>query len=160
MACWSLIFEVDMKIRDLKERYFSIFGEDGVPQNGIDDIEKELNIQLPEDFKQIASFYSGGLVGDCSLHEIAKEGVATNIVQETLRLRVSINLPSQFVVLAEPPESLILLDTSRGRNEVLWCDATDVHNLASYDFIAKPDTWSTYSEFFESILVDEEENQG
>lgn len=143
-------------IEELKRRYTSIFGEEGCDIGTLKDIERELDVELPLDFVEIATFYSGGYLGGISHHEIASKSVSTNIVEETLRIRESVGLNPNFVVIAEPPESIIVLQVSSAP-EVIWCDAVEAKNLNSRKFENDPITWNMYSDFFE-YLLDEEDN--
>ncbi len=146
-------------IQKLKERYTSIYGSEPVSTETLKTIEDKLGVELPADFKEIASFYSGGLLGGISHHAIAAEGAATNIVEETLRIRKAIGLADRFVVLAQPSESLIVLcvDKGDGSSEVIWCDAVEAKNLNSYNFMNAPDIWDSYMEFFSHLLDEDEE---
>ena len=74
-------------INSLKERYDAIYGSESCDDGVISQIETELGLQLPSDFKEISLFYSGGFLGGISHYEIASISDATNIVKETLRLR-------------------------------------------------------------------------
>ncbi|MCG8613267.1 MAG: hypothetical protein MI864_22380 [Pseudomonadales bacterium] len=84
------------------------------------------------------------------------EGEATNIVQETLRIREAIGLDSDYVVLAEPAESIIVMKTT-GDPAVLWCDAVEAKHVNLQEFVNEPDTWESYSAFFEYLLDEEDE---
>ena len=85
-------------------------------------------------------------------------GSAANIVAATLELRSAINLPHRFVALAEPANSLIVLDTDTG--SVTWYDANDVAYLDTpQEMSAAPDTWPTYADFFEFLLDREDEQR-
>ncbi|MBE0464325.1 MAG: SMI1/KNR4 family protein [Halomonadaceae bacterium] len=144
-------------INNLRTRYEAIYGSEPCNDFAIFEIEEKLGIRLPEDFKEISTFYSGGLLGGISHHEIANISEATNIVQETLRLRHSIGLLDCYVVIAEPSESLIVLNTDE-QPAVIWCDAVEAKNINSLSFNNQPDTWRSYKEFF-SYLLDEEEDE-
>ena len=146
-----------VNISELESRYVALYGKEPCGIGVIGDIERELGVRLPADFKLIAGFYSGGLLGGVSHHEIASVGAATNIVRETLRLRGSIALSDSYVVLAEPSGSVIFLDVS-GRPAVIWCDAVEVESLSARNFINQPDVWGSYSDFF-AYLLDEEEGE-
>lgn len=148
-------------IEQLRERYLAFFGEEGVGDGVIEGIEARLGVALPEDFTQVAGFYSGGLLGGISHHEIASEGDATNLVEETLRIREAVGLPRNFIVLAEPPESLIVLsvDASNGSDAVIWCDAVEVNALRDNSFINPPQTWKTYADFFEYLLDSQDDEE-
>src|SRR5262249_17561566 len=109
---------------DLRDHYIAQFGHEPTDSDELDGIERELGVQLPPDFKEIATFYSGGMVGGISHNAIAASGPATNITGETRWLRQAIGLPCNFIVLAEPPASLIVMDTT---GPVVWLDDIDVH---------------------------------
>lgn len=144
-------------ISSLKSRYDAIYGSEPCGDGVIADCEEKLGIKLPAEFKEIATFYSGGFLGGISHHEIASIGEAPNIVQETLRLRESIGLGGSYVVIAEPSESLIVLNVA-GKPSVIWCDAVEARNINSLTFSNRPDTWESYGEFF-AYLLDEEEGE-
>jgi len=145
-------------IQELEKKYTQLYPSDAVEESVLKRIESILKIKLPEDFCQIANFYSGGLMGGISSFAVACEDVTPNIVEETIRLRNAINLPLRFIVLAEPPESLIVMDTENTPS-IIWCDATDAERIADMSFISEPQTWDSYSEFFKKLLEDEEEEQ-
>jgi len=145
----------------MRERYIRLQPSETTSLQELDRIEKILGIKLPKDFRSIASFYTGGFLGGISHNAISCEGPGYNVVEETLRLRASVNLPNRYLVLAEPPESLIVLDTSKKTSAdsptVLWCDATDVSRLDDPSLLTNPDTWISYSAFFSYMLSEEEE---
>ena len=115
-------------IKSLKKRYEDIYGIEVCAVEVMGSIEKELDIKLPNDFKEIASFYSGGLVGGISHYDIAVSEGTSTMVQETLRIRKAAGVNNNFVVLAEPSGSLIVMNVS-GVPGVLWCDANDAENI-------------------------------
>lgn len=133
----------------------SIYESEPCGDGVITEIETNLGIQLPDDFKEVAKFYSGGFLCSISHHEIASFGEATNIVRETLRLRESIGIADNYLVIAEPSESLIVLNT-KGKPIVIWCYAVGANNINSGRFSNKPDTLDDYGEFFEYLLAEEE----
>ncbi|WP_045521070.1 SMI1/KNR4 family protein [Neobacillus niacini] len=143
-----------MKIRELMERYENLYSLEGLNDKQINVIETSLEIKLPNDFKQICSFYSGELIGNISI--FAFDGNSPNIIDETLSLRDAINLPLNFIVLAEPPASLILMDIEK-KPSVLWCDSNDVQRIHNHSFVSSPDYWDTFSDFFLSRTIDDEE---
>lgn len=112
------------RMTGLKKRYLAIaelydISTDGIAPDEIADIEKTLSVSLPEDMKYIASFYDGDALGDIdSLRFFGKGG---SIVGETLRMRKNAALPERYVVIAKPPESVVLLDT-QGAPAVIWLD--------------------------------------
>lgn len=145
----------------IKKRYMnicSINNSKGVDDNTLNKIEQILNVKLPYDYRKIASFYEGGGVGIIEEFAIAYENITPNIVEETIRLRKAINLPHRFIFIAEPSESVIVMDTENTPS-IIWCDATDVDRINNKSFSITPNTWNTYLEFFEYMLDDEEEEQ-
>ena len=148
---------------NMRERYISFFGEESVPDGAIDAIESALKLILPDDVKKIGTFYRGGMLGGKSHNALEPTGPAMNVVDETLRLRSAIQLPHRFVVLAEPANSLIVLDTesrASGAPAVIWCDANDVVYLDDVSAMAThPETWPSYSAFFEYLLDEETEER-
>ncbi|EPM67874.1 hypothetical protein A584_20098 [Pseudomonas syringae pv. theae ICMP 3923] len=142
-------------IGDLKEKYKSHYDLESGSKEAIESLEKKLKIKLPLDFKKIAIFYNGGLLGGVSHHAISSEKNPLNIVDETRRLRKAINLAAEFIVLAEPPESIIALDISSAP-AVIWCDAIDAENLNTKKFSTQPDYWESYASFFSYLLEREE----
>jgi len=147
------------KICELKLRYERLLPVDGISKTELNEIQTKLNVHLPEDFCEIALFYSGGLLGGISNYSFANSDGSTNIVDETISLRKSINLPSRFVALAEPAESLIVMDT-QSTPSIIWLDAVEVNKLDSRSFLSEPDEWSTYADFFAQLLNDEEAGNG
>lgn len=145
-------------IQELEKRYTQLYPSDGVDESVLKKVESILKLKIPGDFCQIANFYSGGLLGGISSFAVATQDITPNIVEETIRLRNAINLPSRFIVLAEPPESLIVMDTENTPS-IIWCDATDAERIAYMSFVSEPETWDNYLEFFIKLLEDEEEEQ-
>lgn len=138
-----------MLIAELKQIYENFYGNQGTDFNDILYIEKRLGIKLPNDFKEIARFYSGGLLGDIEHYSISI-GFEPNIVNKTLELRGSINLNNRYIVLAEPAESIIFLDIES--YNVIWCDSTDL-------FSDNSDKWNSYQDFFSYLLLEDIEMQ-
>lgn len=143
-----------LKFLKLKERYLKIADKDGINEQEFENIEYALDITLPDDFKKISGFFGGGCLGSVENYSFA-HGKWNNIIDETKRLRETVKLPHRFVVLAEPPESLILMDVE-SKPSVIWCDSADIYNLESKSYIRDPDTWENYSDFFSELLSDEE----
>jgi len=145
-------------INKLRERYVALYGNEPADGAMLVGIEKALGVSLPEDFREIARFFRGGFFGGKSHHAIANSGPANNIVEETVRLRKAIDLPTRFVVIAEPAESLMVMETGDGNSRVIWCDAVDARNLTNIETLHNPQIWANYSTFFE-YLVEEEEGE-
>ncbi|MBV7276076.1 SMI1/KNR4 family protein [Clostridium sp. PL3] len=146
-----------MNNKELKERYLNLQPSDGVNKEVLSEIEKTLNVKLPEDFCEIESFYSGGYLGGISNYSFSSNDGETNIINETIRLRNTVDLPLRYIVLSEPPESLIVMDT-KNIPSIIWCDAVEVTKLNDKSFISKPDEWDSYSDYFAQLIEDEEEN--
>jgi hypothetical protein len=127
-------------------------------ESELDFMQKELRVRFPDDFKEVSSFYSGGMLGGISHNAIVGRGPVTNITDETKRLREAVGLPHWFVVLAEPPESLIVMNTNTATSSpaVIWCDAIDVSRLGKLLGMHNPQTWASYAEFFEFLLDNED----
>lgn len=142
---------VDKKlIIDARLRYEKLYGNEPCEEYAIDKIEESLKIKLPDDFKLISTFYSGGSLGGISHYEISLSG--DSVLTETLRLRESIGLLHKYVVIAEPASGLIVLNVDN--DNVIWCDSTDAGNLNT-DSCNNPDVWKSYADFF-TYLLDEE----
>ncbi|MEQ2005993.1 MAG: SMI1/KNR4 family protein [Limisphaerales bacterium] len=142
----------------LQQRYRRLFGIEPAAPTDFLTIERSLNLELPEDFKAIARFYRGGFLGGKSHHSTAVVGPATNVHEETIRLRKAITLPKHFVAIAESAASLIVMTCLKGDSRVIWCDATDATKLERADELRQPQVWPNYAVFFEWLL-DEEENE-
>ena len=149
---------------NMRERYISLFGEEPAHDSALEAIQSALDVTLPDDVKKIAEFYCGGILGGISHNSLEATGPATNVVDETQRLRRTINLPHRFIVLAEPSESLIVLDcesNATGGPAVIWCDANDVGRVDHVPSMSNlPGTWPSYSAFFSYLLDEEEEERG
>lgn len=104
---------------------------------------------------KISRFFSGGLKGGISHLAHASKGPEDNIVIETLRLRKSIGLNNRYIVIAEPAESLIVLNIES--SEVIWCYNLDVHNINNGNYLVTPDRWENYLSFFKYLLDEEDE---
>lgn len=143
-------------IQSIKKRYDLLFTDDMITPQVAAKIEQQLQLQLPDDFKEIASFYNGGLLGGISIFSYNDHH--PNLIEETLRLRKDIQLSHSLLFLAEPAGSMIVLDTAQ-TPAVIWCDSIDVHQLHDRSFQIAPDTWNTFSDFFEYLLTQEEEEQ-
>ncbi len=138
-------------IESLRKDYLDNYEEDGISDENIKTIERKLGIILPDDFKKIATFFNGGEVGAFDLYNFYFDENEYNIVDETLRLRESISLPMQYVVLAEMSESIILMNV-KSQPAIIWCDSYDVENIVSGNELNNPDLWDSYSAFFASML--------
>ncbi|MCQ2995601.1 SMI1/KNR4 family protein [Pseudomonas syringae] len=141
----------------MKERYLSLYKADTSSAEDMRGVENSLSVRLPEDFKEIATFYTGGFLGGISHNAMFSATNPLNIVSETLRLRKSINLSMEYIVLAEPAESLIVMNVSKSP-AVIWCDANDAEHLGTGELSTPPDCWENYASFF-SYLLEREESE-
>jgi hypothetical protein len=139
----------------LRRQYVEHFGIEGVPTKVINEIERLLEVLLPNDLKEISTFYGGGIVGEIS-HFAFTIGPANNVAEETLGLRGAIGLPHQYVVLAEPPDSIIVLDCeAKSEPAIIWFDAGELQKLPAIDSLTTPDIWQKYVDFFAYLLNQE-----
>lgn len=145
----------DMNI--LRNKYRTLYDIDGISKEYLDRIEQELQIKLPNDFREISSFYSGGDVGGIDIHSFILSD-PTNFIGETLRIREAVGLPNRFVVIAEQAESIIVMDTEN-KPSIIWLDSVEVTKLEKQDFISKPDVWQDFSDFLNYLLDEEEEER-
>ena len=150
---------MNKKNSEMKKRYEALYSDDGINNEELIEIEKMLEVELPETFCEISIFFSGGYLGSISNYSFSRVGNSLNIIDETIRLRESVNLPTRFVVLAEPSESLIVMDT-KNTPSVIWFDAVEISELEKKSFTSKPDEWETYANYFNAQLEEEEEEQG
>lgn len=144
-------------INELQNKYQALYDFDGVTKESLDKIENELQIKLPNNFREISGFYSGGIVGGIDIHSF-QFSEPTNFIRETIRIREAAGLPNRFVVIAEQTESIIVMDTEKTPS-IIWLDSVEINKLEQQDFISKPDVWEDFSDFFHQILEDEEEER-
>jgi hypothetical protein len=141
-------------MNQLKARYERLNGLRPADSDYLRGLESGLGISLPDDFLSAAEFFDGSGIAVLPLHAIASSP-ALNVVSETRRLRRSIGLPDDFLVLGEPSESLLVLDCGGGG--VIWCDALDAPRLGKQPLAREPETWASYGDFL-AYLLEEEEN--
>lgn len=139
----------------LKERYVALNGQRPTSDEFLRVIESTLEVELPADFRNISKFYDGSGINVMPLFSLAGNAPKMNPVHETLRLRESVRLPRNWLVLGEPSESLLLMDCA-DQGKVLWIDGIDVTNISSNSFTRQPDSWSSFSDFFNYLLNEEE----
>ena len=149
------------RLSELKKRYLAIaeiydVSTDGITPEELENIERTLNVTLPDDMRYISTFYDGDMLGDIDcLRFVGKGG---SIVGETLRMRKTAGLAERYAVIAKPPEGVVLLDT-QGSPAVLWLDIDGGDCGSIADMLEEQDaeTWETYADFFEELLSEEEE---
>lgn len=149
-------------LESLRNRYLALYGEESSDPNAISSLEKALNVSIPKDFTFISTFYRGGMVGGIEHLAIAPDTTSESILTETKRVRSAIELDRSLIILAEPSESVIVLDCSDSvepASRVIWCDPHQLNQLASATSgIIEPavDAWRDYASFFEFLLTQEE----
>ena len=139
-------------LKEIKDRFLRVSEPNGISEKELNYIQIHLNVLLPDDFKNIATFFSGCFVGSIDMYDFIASDI--NIISETLRLRCTIDLPHRFVVLAELSESLVIMDTEQSPS-VIWCDSCDAENIGKSDYSIKPDVWDSYSDFFDDMISEE-----
>lgn len=147
------------EVEDLIDQYLQIREAAPVPEEELAKIEARLDIVLPADLRQISRVYWGEDLGERGHYEIAAGGPSFNITDKTLELRQSIGLPHRYVVLDEPPESLIVMETQASPDlpaPVTWLDAFDAERLVTGEpLIGSPDIYASYAAFFSAMLAAE-----
>ncbi|WP_285397690.1 SMI1/KNR4 family protein [Lysinibacillus sp. fls2-241-R2A-57] len=143
--------------KELRNKYRALYDIDGISKGYLDKIEHELQIKLPNDFREISGFYSGGIIGGIDILSFLLSE-PTNFIGETLRIRDAIGLPTRFIVIAEEAESIIVMDTEN-KPSIMWLDSVEVTKLEKQDFMSKPDVWEDFSDFFNYLLDEEEEER-
>ena len=144
-----------LDLKELKRRYIAMNGARPASKNVLKAINADLGLQLPQDFLEIGEFFDGGGINVMDLYSLAGNSPKINPVDETLRLRSAVGLPPTWLVLGEPPESLLLMDCAAG-GRVIWIDAIDVERISTQSFMSQPDSWNSFAEFFEYLLDEEE----
>lgn len=146
-------------IEELRSRYIALAGARPASIELLDGIEQQLQVKLPSDFREICDFFDGGGMDVLPLFSLAGNAPQLNPLHETLRCRETIGIPSNFLVLAEPPESLVILDCF-GEGRVLWVDAVDASRIVTGKFTSKPNIWPSFANFFSYLLDEEEAERG
>ena len=144
------------KLRKLLKQYQDLLLEDALEGCSNDDLHKvelNLDITLPDDFKEISLLYSIDYLGGISNYQVVRDGNSLNLIDETLRIRNAIGLPHEYVFLAELDSSAILLNTVK-QPHVIWVDSIAIgrlNQLESHEY----DAWENYQDYFEYLLQEE-----
>jgi hypothetical protein len=155
------------KINSLKEKFFQLFpsGENaGLNADDIKHIEEILKIYLPKDFVSIARFFDGnnGIIFN-NMYSFNPANVDWNICDQTIKLRKSVNLPHNLLVLAEPDEGVVLMEIVSGNefsSKVYWLGIGDAHNLIEGKSLEdNPTIFSSFTDFFAYLLNEEEKRR-
>ncbi len=121
-------------------------------------LEHELKISRPDSFKLVGEFFDGSGIYVLPLDQIGWES-PTNVLDETKRLRISGRLLSNYLVLGEPAEGLIVMDCNSRSGQVLWCDAIDVDRIGKEALMTAPEVWGCYLDFVEYLVSEEESDR-
>jgi hypothetical protein len=140
----------------IRERYVRLNGKHSAEKSYLRKVETDLGVSLPDSFLAAAAFFDGTGIRVLPLYAVARKPMA-NVLDETKRLRSTIGLPANFVVLGEPPESLLVLDCNSGK--VFWCDATDARGLQNLSFVREPEVWADFGDFLAHLVSEEEEDR-
>ena len=146
-----------LSISKIKKKCLETLGDNGIGEHEIHQIESLLNLSLPDDFKMISEFFSGGIIGVFDNYSFI-QGPWDNIIDETIKMRHTVGLPHHFIVLAEPPESLIVLNV-KSHPSVIWCDSIDVDHLLDGLYESPPNTWNYYKDFFYEQLCNNDSDE-
>ena len=144
------------KLRILLKQYQDLMLEDALEGCSNDDLHKvelNLDITLPDDFKEISLLYSIDYLGGISNYQVVRDGNTLNLIDETLRIRNAIGLPHEYVFLGELDTSAILLNTVK-QPHVIWVDSIAIgrlNQLESHEY----DAWENYQDYFEYLLQEE-----
>ena len=126
---------------------------EGCSNDDLHKVELNLDITLPDDFKEISLLYSIDYLGGISNYQVVRDGNTLNLIDETLRIRNAIGLPHEYVFLAELDSSAILLNTVK-QPHVIWVDSIAIgrlNQLESHEY----DAWENYQDYFEYLLQEE-----
>lgn len=145
----------------LKNQYQTLFPDGhGVAYSELNDIENKIGKILPNDFREVASFYNGGIIGGYSLYTITSDAENEyGIVNRTEVLREVINLPKKYLPLyCEYGLIYLNLDNdSPNFGQVVYCDNEEAQNLFNPTYPKSPYwTFPSFFYFFEFLIKEEE----
>ncbi|MFJ3461716.1 SMI1/KNR4 family protein [Achromobacter spanius] len=141
-------------IDELRMRYAELNGIRPASTEFLDKIESLLELRLPRAFRLVCEFFDGAGIYTIPLFSLSGTAPRLNPLSETERLRIKVGLPKNYLVLAEPPASLIVMDCD-GEGAITWLDAIDAERIGERAFSRPPDCWHSFEEFF-CYLLDEE----
>lgn len=120
-------------------------------------IEKELNIILPIDFKQLCQVCRYDYFDYFAFYNFRIED-KFSVIAQTKSLREVWGLPNEYVVLFEDDVSMIMLKTiSVEKSEVIWLNQSDFDNICAGKHMQyNPTIFPCFVDFYE-FLLDEEE---
>ena len=142
-------------------KYLGLFEKRPLTESQINYIQDSLSIKLPDDLKSIMSVFDGYYeMAHQSLFSFNPSVSNWNIIEKTLFYRKSDCMrPKKYIALREEGESFIALDTEVG--SVIWCSLSDAYRLKDGDsLIDNPKIFSTFKDFFEYLVTEEEKERG
>jgi hypothetical protein len=148
---------------NLKNRYLQLFPASKVEESIVQSIELSLGIVLPDELKTILEYYDASeILGSLSLFHFSNAG-DWSVGEQTNIFRDKISLPKKYLVLQEGNESFIVLETQSDSQKdapVFWVGVSDVYNLIEGKVLLdNPTIFSTFTDFFEYLLDEEEKNR-
>lgn len=149
-------------IKNLLERINLVEGVKGLNEDAIRQVEMHLNVNLPNDFKEISQVVNYEYLGGMAFFNFESEDTYS-VMRETLAYRKNASLPHRYLVLAEDDASVIFLETKNDPNQetpVIWCAIEDAYNICEekpleYDHKIFP----SFKNFFEYLLNEEIKRQ-
>jgi SMI1-KNR4 cell-wall len=125
----------------------------------INNVEQELNITLPIDFKKINLNCSYEFLGSFEFYNFGRKD--DGVIPETKALREIYNLSNEYIILSQNGASAIFMKIiSSEEAQVIWCDEMDGMNLLEGQPMQyNPTIFNSFSEFYEFLLDREEENR-
>jgi hypothetical protein len=150
---------INKKITGLLQRVQKIEANIVLTQNEISNVERKLNIILPNNFKELCHNCSYEIFNFSEFYNFGSESTYS-VITQTLGWRKSINLPHNYLVLGDDGTSAILMKIEGNESSVIWCSLEDVLNICKglpmkYD----PTVFPTFTDFYEFLLDEEEKSR-
>jgi hypothetical protein len=123
----------------------------------VNNVERELQLTLPNDFKRICSYCSYEFLGGFEFYSFD-----IGVIKKNLEFRKNYNLPNNYIVLVQEDDvAFILLKTiSTEKSEVIWCDYQDFFNLCDGEpMVYNPTIFPSFTDFYEFLLDEEEKSR-
>lgn len=148
---------LDKKKCDQLVKQAKILGEAPMLANvEILDLENQLKVILPDDFKYISNFYDYEYISFFDFYSFP-----IGVINQTKYYRDHHNLENNYLVLFWDDVSFVLFKTkSSQESEVVWCNHPDFFNLCEGKPMEyKPTIFPSFTDFFEYLLEEEEKLQ-
>ena len=115
--------------------------------DSLDEAERLLGVPLPTSLRWL--LLEHGYSSACGVASLAMA------VQETLRCRKAIGLPSQYVLLEDRGDSgVVLLDAASVSGRVVWVGAHEVRGLIAGEAIEDADEFPDFESWVRQCLED------